>query len=118
LNAYLEQFISDHHNLFEESILGVMAGLTDLAGHKNPRLRVLRVGRECDCKTRQLLNVLDNKSDFPRSQEWHIGNFSNGELVTSSVSNSEKLNNIKLDADKISTYDVVLMPQVSPKMLQ
>jgi len=28
------------------------------------------------------------------------------------------LDKIKLDADKISTYDVVLMPQVSPKMLQ
>ena len=92
--------------------------MADLAGHKNPRLCILEVGRACDCKTRQLLNVLDNESDFPRSQEWHIGNFSNGELATRSVSNSEKLDKIKLDADKISTYDVVLMPQVSPKMLQ
>ncbi len=92
--------------------------MADLAGHKNPRLCVLlEVGRECDCKTRQLPNVLDNESDFPRSQEWHIGNFSNGELARS-VNNSEKLDKIKLDADKISTYDVVLMPQVSPKMLQ
>ena len=111
LEAYLEQFLSDHHTLTENNTVGVMAGLVDLAGHKNPRLRVLEVGHDCDCKTKQWLDTLDNKTDFPRSREWNTGTFFDGEISTSPAGNPDKVDKIKLDAENITTYDVLLMPR-------
>ncbi len=118
LDAYLELFLHEHHALRENMNSGVMAGLIDLAGHKNPRLRVLEVGRDCDCKTKGFLDILDNKSDFPRSREWHIGSFSDGELVTHTANNPDRVEKTKLDGDKVPTYDMVVMPKVGFLILQ
>ena len=114
LDTYLEHFLSDHPDLTENNSIGVMAGLLDLAGHKNARLRVLEIGRVCGCNARQWLDILGENTDFPRSREWHTGTFAEGELITSPASNSEKLEKVKLDSENIATYDVVLMPQVGP----
>lgn len=113
LGSYLEDYVSTHHNLFESTTLGIMAGLVDLAGHKNPRLRVLELSRDCDCRSKQFLDILDNKSDFPRSRKWLFGSLANGELAVSSVNNPDKSDKIKLDADHSSTYDMVILAKVS-----
>ena len=112
LDTYLEDFLSDHPALIENSSVGVMAGLLDLAGHKNARLRVLEIGRDCGCKARQWLDILGDNTDFPRSREWHTGTFADGELITSPACNPDKLDTVKLDADNVATYDVILMLQV------
>lgn len=113
LEAYLEQFLSDHYNLAENNAVGVMAGLVDLAGHKNPRIRVLEVDRDCDCKRRQWLDILNEKSDFPRFRDWHSGSFINGELITTSHGNPSIVKKFKLDGDGVADWDLLLMPQVS-----
>lgn len=113
LDAYLEQFLSDHYNLTENNAVGVMAGLIDLAGHKNPRIRVLEVDRECDCKSRQWLDILNEKSDFPRVRDWHSGNFIDGELMTNPHSNPSVVTKVKLDGEGVADWDLLLLPQVS-----
>lgn len=113
LDAYLEQFLSDHYNLNENSAVGVMAGLVDLAGHKNPRIRVLEVDRECDCKSRKWLNILNEKSDFPRVRDWHSGSFIDGELRTNPHGNPSVVTKVKLDGEDVANWDLLLLPQVS-----
>ncbi|KAF7504184.1 hypothetical protein GJ744_002603 [Endocarpon pusillum] len=111
LDGYLEQWLSDHHHLTENYTVGVAAGLLDLAGHKNPRIRILELGRDCDCKSKQWLDILDEKTDFPRVREWHSGSLSDGELITSPQGHPEKTNKVKLSAESTATYDLVLMPR-------
>ena len=114
VDAYLEQYLSSHHTLLENVGLGVMTGLVDLAGHKNPRLRVLELGRDCECKSRQFTDALDNKTEFPRFRKWHFGNLANGELAFSSINNPDKSDKVRVDdEDNLTTYDVVLLPRVS-----
>ena len=113
LDAYLEQFLSDHYNLTENNAVGVVAGLVDLAGHKNPRIRVLEVDRDCDCKSRQWLDILNEQSDFPRVRDWHSGSFVDGELITHPHGNPSVVTKIKLDGEGVADWDLLLLPQVS-----
>ncbi|KAL8702745.1 MAG: hypothetical protein Q9201_004084 [Fulgogasparrea decipioides] len=111
LDAYLEQWLSDHHSLTENNTVGVIAGLVDLVGHKNPRIRVLELGRDCDCKSKQWLDILDGKTDFPRVREWHTGTISDGKLITSPQGHPEKTNKVELCAGSLLKYDLLLMPK-------
>ena len=113
LDAYLEQFLSEHYNLTENNAVGVMAGLVDLAGHKNPRIRVLEVDRECDCKSRQWLDILNVNSEFPRVRDWHSGSFVDGELTTHPHGNPSVVTKFKLDGESIADWDILLLPRVS-----
>lgn len=113
LDAYLEQFVSDHLDLSENYSDGVVAGLIDLAGHKNPRLRILEVGRNCECRTRQILETLHEKTDFPRLQEWQSTTYSDGCMILDSGTNSEGSAKVKLEADVSVKYDLLLMLEVS-----
>ena len=113
LDAYLEQYLSNHYTLLENFRLGVITGLVDLAGHKNPRLRVLELCRDCGCNSKHLLETLDNNTEFPRSRTWHLGILGKNELVVSSVGNPDKYDKIGLDESILQTYDLVIMAKVS-----
>ena len=113
LEAYLEQFISDHHGLSESYSDGVVAGLMDLAGHKNPRLRILEVGRNCECKSRQILEILDYKTAFSRLREWQTTTYSDGCIHLEPRTNSEGSAKVKLEPDVSAQYDLLLMLEVS-----
>ncbi|KAI4237003.1 MAG: hypothetical protein LQ349_002190 [Xanthoria aureola] len=111
LDAYLEQWLSDHHELTENNTVGVMAGLLDLAGHKNPRMRVLELGTDCVCKSKQWLDILDQKTDFPRVRDWHSGSILQGELTTGLQGQHERTTKVRLDAKDFARYDILLMPK-------
>ena len=111
LDGYLEQWLSGHHHLTENSTVGIMAGLIDLAGHKNPRIRILELEKDCDCKSKQWLEILDEKTDFPRVREWHSGSFSGNELIISPQGHPGKTNKVKLGAEGALKYDLLLMPR-------
>ena len=114
LEAYLEQFVSNHPSLDDSGSIGIIAGLVDLAGHKNPRLRVMEVDRDCDCNRRRLLDVLDKETDFPRSRMWDVAAFSTSNtLDIRSAGNTEKIAKHDLNDDKLPKYDLIVMPQVS-----
>ncbi|KAI9789487.1 MAG: Type I Iterative PKS [Peltula sp. TS41687] len=110
LEKYLEQFLLTHPDLTDSKSVGVTAGLIDLLGHKNPRIRVLEVGRDCDCKSRQWLDVLDNGSAFTRYRDWQIGTISaESQLTVSRINAPEKTETKSLDEGFSDTYDVVLL---------
>lgn len=114
LEAYLEKFIKSRPDFADNQSVGVAAGLLDLVGHKNPRLRALELGRDCDCKSRQWLDLLDTKSAFARYRDYQIGKFSeDGQLLLSHANNPEKSEIYPLDTDSSNAYDVLVMPNVS-----
>ncbi|KAL4957399.1 hypothetical protein BDW69DRAFT_200981 [Aspergillus filifer] len=80
LREYIASYVKQKHeekpDLLDSNSLPVIAALVDLAGHRLPRMRVLEVGLagdDCDCRSRQLLDVLHRKSAFPRCQGWYSG---------------------------------------------
>ncbi|OJK01834.1 hypothetical protein ASPACDRAFT_50671 [Aspergillus aculeatus ATCC 16872] len=85
---YITHFLHSHPDLADNTKVGVVAALLDLAAHKNPRLRVLELGNGCDCKTREWQDILDQKTDFPRIREWKTAD----------------------DGEVEGRYDVVLLP--------
>ena len=115
LDAYLEQYLSDHYNLNENMAVGVMAGLIDLAGHKNPRIRVLEVDRACDCKSRQWRDILNEVTDFPRVRDWQVGSFVDGEMTLSQSGNLTDVKKAKVVGEAATKWDVLLLPQVDTK---
>ena len=113
LDAYIEQFLSDHYDKFESNTVGAMAALMDLAGHRNPRIRILEIEGDCDCKSKQWLELLDEKTDFPRMRTWHRGNFVDGELNAAPHNALNTNKKISLGGEGPKDWDVVLLPQVS-----
>jgi acyl transferase domain-containing protein len=53
----------------------VFGALLELAGHKNPRMRVLELGHGCECIAKRCQLILDKGTAFPKYQSWHNGRF-------------------------------------------
>ncbi|KAI3317926.1 polyketide synthase [Xylariaceae sp. AK1471] len=83
LQKYIVDFLEDQgSDLADDENVGVMGVLLDLAGHKNPRMRVLQVGEDCSCKSEKWLGLLENHAAFPRCRSWHIATIADSsELV-------------------------------------
>ncbi|KAI1362869.1 polyketide synthase [Xylaria arbuscula] len=72
LHKYIMSFLENQApGLAEDKEVGVMGALLDLAGHKNPRMRVLEVGEGCSSKSEKWLGLLDKHTAFPRCRSWH-----------------------------------------------
>ncbi|KAI3342584.1 polyketide synthase-like protein [Ustulina deusta] len=71
--------------------------LIDLAGHKNPDIRVLELDGWNNLSRKHLLNSLDNDTAFPRYKCWHLGNLNLDGQVT-------------VDDGHQGPYDVLLVP--------
>ncbi|KAB2571603.1 Highly reducing polyketide synthase easB [Lasiodiplodia theobromae] len=75
LEAYLARFVEQRRDILSEhaASVGVVAGILDLLGHRNPKMRVVELGGVwCDCKRGLWLDdVLDKRSSFPRCRVWH-----------------------------------------------
>ncbi|KAI1127334.1 putative polyketide synthase [Nemania abortiva] len=48
----------------------IVGAILDLAGHQNPRMRVLELGDENAGRTQSFLAILDHKTAFPRFGSW------------------------------------------------
>ncbi|KAL1613384.1 Type I Iterative PKS, partial [Diplodia seriata] len=114
LGAHLARFVADRADgaLDEYApAVGVVAGVLDLLGHRNPKMRVVELtggggakASSCDCK-RGLWrdDVLDRREAFPRCRVWHRAQVEgNGEGVGG------------VDGQALmGPYDVLLLPEAN-----
>ncbi|KAI9154978.1 Highly reducing polyketide synthase virA [Paramyrothecium foliicola] len=80
----------------------VLGAVLDLAGHKNPRMRVLELTSGCDCTAKQFLTLLNKDTAFPRCRSWSAGQLDEDGNIS-----------IQDEASNIDAFDVVLIPQRS-----
>ncbi|KAI0146386.1 polyketide synthase [Xylariaceae sp. FL1272] len=72
LQNYIAAFLQDQDpDVIDDKEVGVIGALLDLAGHKNPCLRVLEVGEGCNNRSKKWLRLLDKDIAFPRCESWH-----------------------------------------------
>ncbi|TRX91638.1 hypothetical protein FHL15_007420 [Xylaria flabelliformis] len=74
LSSYIDNFrLHQDAEILDDERLAVVGALIDLAGHKNPQLKVLELGGACSCKSDHFLGLLDAGSPFPRLKAWNRG---------------------------------------------
>lgn len=102
LQRYVAGFVKQQHpEIRQDASLAAIGALLDLAGHKNPRMRVLELeGDAQGYKANKWLSMLDKETAFPRCRSWHRGTLGD----TGEVS---------LQDDVQGPFDVVLIPKVS-----
>jgi len=85
LDRYIDTFISQQQpDLVDNETQVVIGALLDLIGHSNPRMRILELGADCDCKPTNWLSLLHKETALPRIQSWNSGVLGeNGELTVS-----------------------------------
>lgn len=101
LREYVAAFVAQQHDdVRDDESLAVTAALLDLAGHKNPRMRVLELdGDILGYKARQWQSLLDKETAFPRVKSWHSGTLDeNGDI------------SIQGDSDD-QPFDVLVIPR-------
>ncbi|KAH7323187.1 polyketide synthase [Stachybotrys elegans] len=75
LREYVADFVSQQHpDMRDDESQAVIGALLDLAGHKNPRMRVLELGGDgLGYKAKEWLGILDGETAFARCRSWHTG---------------------------------------------
>lgn len=101
LNRYMEEYVKGHGAAsVGDETLTMIGALVDLAGHRNPGMQVLELGRSCDCKSEKFLDLLDMDTAFPRCSSWQTGTIlDNGEF--------------SIEDERQSLFDTVVIPGVS-----
>ncbi|OBR11662.1 Beta-ketoacyl synthase domain-containing protein [Colletotrichum higginsianum IMI 349063] len=88
-------------DLRDDESLAVIGALLTLAGHKQPRMRVLEIGGDGQgYKSDQWLSMLDKETAFPRCRSWHAGNLGDKGVVS-------------LQDGAEGPFDVVVIPKLS-----
>lgn len=103
LRDYVAVFIDQQHDdLRDDESLAAIGALLDLAGHKNPSIRVLELGGDVfGYKGKQWQSMLDKDTAFPRYHSWHSGNVTDD-------------GDIKVEREVYDgPFDVILIPRVS-----
>ncbi|TVY75806.1 Reducing polyketide synthase DEP5 [Lachnellula suecica] len=74
VNDYTAEFVKQSPLLQMRSKehFATVGALLDLAGHKNPRLRVLEIAFGEGRPTKQRLSILDKDKPFPRCRSWDL----------------------------------------------
>jgi acyl transferase domain-containing protein len=102
LKDYVTTFVGQQReDLLDDESLVVIGALMDLAGHKNPRMRVLELGGDAfGYKAKEWLNMLDSDTAFSRCKSWVAGDVDdNGEPT--------------IENDVEGPFEVLLIPKVS-----
>ncbi|KAI1735252.1 polyketide synthase [Xylaria scruposa] len=75
LAKYIADFIEEQPaDMRDDESMIAIGALLDLAGHKNPRLRVFELGGDhTGYKAQQWMGILDGETAFSRCQSWHTG---------------------------------------------
>ncbi|KAI1125350.1 polyketide synthase [Nemania abortiva] len=69
VSGFVEQQLPD---IRDDESLAVIGALLELAGHKNPHMRVLELGGDAQgYKARQWLSMLGKETAFSRARSWH-----------------------------------------------
>ncbi|KAI1771743.1 polyketide synthase [Hypoxylon cercidicola] len=101
LRDYVATFVDQQHDdMRDDESLAVIGALLDLAGHKNPRIRVLELdGDALGYKANQWQSILDKDTAFARYKSWASGNLTdNGEVSVQ-------------ESDNKGPFDVVVIPR-------
>lgn len=101
LRAYVATFLEQQDpDIRDDESLAVIGALLELAGHKNPRMRILELGGDAQgYKAKQWLDMLGKETAFSLCRSWHAGKLTeNGEII------------IKDDAQ--GPFDVLVVPRV------
>lgn len=103
LAQYLDEFFQEQHpDVRDDESLAVIGGLLQLAGHKNPRMRVLEVGGDAQgYKAKLWQSMLGKQTAFSQVRSWHVG--------TVHADTQEVL----VQDDVEAPFDVLLVPRVS-----
>ncbi|KLO91892.1 putative polyketide synthase [Fusarium fujikuroi] len=75
LRSYITAFVNQQtEDVRDYESLSVMSALLDLAGHKNPRMRVLELGGdELGYKAKHWQSTLSKDTAFSKCRSWHVG---------------------------------------------
>nr|ALQ32794.1 putative polyketide synthase [Fusarium bulbicola] len=75
LRNYIATFVDQQtDDMRDDESLSVMGALLDLAGHKNPRMRVLELGGDgLGYKSKHWQSALSKDTAFSRCRSWHVG---------------------------------------------
>ncbi|KAI0505869.1 putative polyketide synthase [Xylaria bambusicola] len=77
LKKYINDFaIGQSVDMRDSERLVSLGALLDLAGHANPRMRILELGQGCQCISQQCMPVLGKDTAFPRCKVWSQGHLS------------------------------------------
>ncbi|KAI1129321.1 polyketide synthase-like protein [Nemania abortiva] len=79
----------------KDDITSIIESLLDLAGHKHPRMRVARIGAECEDITDHWQAMLGRGTAFPRLRSWD------------SIRH-EELENLTRETSTLDTFDVLI----------
>ncbi|KAI1142779.1 polyketide synthase [Hypoxylon sp. FL0543] len=105
IRQYIATFAEIQNPDFAENETSVSIGaILDLAGHKNPRMRVLELGEiKCNCVAEKWLSILDDHTAFPRCRSWSTGRL-------------DEDANIEIENGETGPFDVVLISQLATSM--
>lgn len=100
LRAYVARFVEQQHpDIRDDESMAAIGALLELAGHKNPRMRVLELGGDAQgYKAKQWQSILGKETAFSRCRSWHTGDLTEDGEVS-----------IK---DEEGPFDVVVIPKV------
>ncbi|KAF5688761.1 polyketide synthase [Fusarium denticulatum] len=101
LREYIAAFVDQQtEDVRDDKTLSVMSALLDLAGHKNPRMRVIELGGDgLGYKSKHWQSALSKITAFSRYRSWHIGTLrANGDL------------SLEPDGEE-GPFDVLLLPR-------
>ncbi|OTB12751.1 hypothetical protein K445DRAFT_65805 [Daldinia sp. EC12] len=101
LRDYVTSFVDQQQDdMRDDESLTVIGALLDLAGHKNPRIRVLELGGDTlGYKAKQWQSILDKETAFSRCRSWHSGSLTESGDISVEGEGDEDL------------YDVLLIPR-------
>ncbi|KAI1423523.1 putative polyketide synthase [Xylaria sp. FL1777] len=106
LRKYINEFaVRQSVDMQDSERLASVGALLDLAGHANPRMRILELGQGCRCISQQCLPILGKDTAFPRCRVWSRGQLSEGDqmkIVIDDASNQSP-----------GPFDVILIPHLS-----
>lgn len=103
LKEYVAEFVDQQpDDVRDDETMAIIGTLLDLAGHKNPRMRVLELeGDAFGYKAKQWQAMLDKDTSFSRCRSWNTGTMTDGD--------------ISVEGDGLEgPFDVLLVPTVSP----
>ncbi|KAI1412955.1 polyketide synthase-like protein [Hypoxylon sp. FL1857] len=81
VQTYVEGLMKRKYTDLADDMTFAIGALLELAGHKNPGMRVLELGPCSDSKTKYWLGLLNSEAAFPQCRTWQTGALlDNGEV--------------------------------------
>ncbi|KAI1278192.1 putative polyketide synthase [Xylaria sp. FL0933] len=106
LKKYIGEFATGQSVDMQDSERLVAVGaLLDLAGHANPRMRILELGQGCQCISQQCLPILGKDTAFPRCRVWSQGHLSDEDETKIVIDDS--------DDQTPQPFDVIIVHHLS-----